>query len=112
MKNDGPFGPGDPGVFDFNEGTFTYQWDTTVRDVIDRILRAQLELEESIARQGLIALGWAPPERPSGSQALRGAADAVPVDLWCTHGRAERRVVEGFQEWLRERANRLEEGLG
>lgn len=111
MKNDGPFGPGDPGVFDFNEGTFTYgnKWHTAVQDAIDRILRAQLELEESIARQGL---GWAPPERPSGSQALRAAADAVPVDLWCTYGRAERRVVEGFQEWLRERANNLEEGLG
>lgn len=38
------------------------------------------------------------------AQALREAADAVPVDLWATFGRADRRVVEGFKEWLYSKA--------
>lgn len=41
------------------------------------------------------------------AEALRDTAAAVPVDLWCTYGMASRAVVEGFQEWLRERADRL-----
>lgn len=40
--------------------------------------------------------------------ALESAANAVSVDLWATFGRTPRRSVEGFQQWLRERAYRVE----
>lgn len=44
------------------------------------------------------------------AEALREAADSVPVDFWCTYGMASRQIVEGFQEWLRERADKFERG--
>lgn len=43
-------------------------------------------------------------DRDIQAQALREVADAVPVDLWATFGRADRRVVEGFKEWLYSKA--------
>lgn len=46
------------------------------------------------------------------AQALRETADSVPVDFWCTYGMAARAHVEGFQKWLRGRADRIEQEAG
>ena len=62
------------------------------------------DLARALDAAGLLAT----PEHDARS--LREAADAVPVDLWCTYGMVARTHVEGFQEWLRERAVEREWG--
>lgn len=49
-------------------------------------------------------------DRAVAARALRGAADGIPVDLWCTYGGAARSHVEGVREWFRDRADRIEAG--
>jgi len=38
---------------------------------------------------------------------VRALPHAVPVDLWCTYGGADRETVEGFKDWLQERIDAI-----
>ena len=88
--------------------------DTRLEEAVRSAITQMDKMADDYLRDYLTARGiiLATPEHDAAvaAKALRDAADAVPVDLWCTYGMVARTHVEGFQEWLRERAVEREWG--
>ena len=61
------------------------------------------------------SLRWPCPQHPPTPDVgvlaeVRALPHAVPVDLWCTYGGADRETVEGFKDWLQERVGIILDG--
>lgn len=95
------------------DGRLLVNPDEILRRALDSI-REQQQAAEGADEQEAMMLRNAEASRrhAAGAKALalREAADAVPVGFWATYGMTERRVIEGFQGWLRERADKIEGG--